>query len=699
MKPSHLPHVLLIFFFLLSACSTLTTSSPGTLPQSPPTSVSAPASPTLPAAEPSPTPSEPTATQAPIISPSPTPLSLPELSILLGEVNQENGISLDQGGDVDTKPVSVGNPALEARQTGNARALPAQDKNTIPDSYIQFQVDDRSIYAGDPTPHLRIEVEYLDVGRDGFHLQYDALPGNGDGLFKDSGAISKQNTGLFQTAVFNLCDANFANRDNGADFRLSDDADGAESFHQVRVIALPPGAATLSVDDYGANPFDDLPDSSAIQAVLDQTCSGATVQFTSASDDPAYQGYWIDKTLFLTGMSAKHDLTFTSSDPTRNARLRATADLKGYVVRLFARSRFGNSGDIDNITFSHIDVDGNRSARVCFGSDDVENGRDDNYGSWLPECSSNGDPWCTAGNIGMDGAFDPDDPAQNFTGSPGLWTTNIVVENLVDSQVECGSGLTVNGAAFTIRNVTIDTAGDHVHVKGCTLSDPDESNGAWSDGMTITGPGHTITQNTVINPSDIGIVFFGGKDMHITKNSIQVTSGKYGAFAGIAVHSWWIGDNSGLEISGNRIVSAGDEKCGGLHTGINLGPHMWGGACVASGLPGAIGNINKCEKEPDPPQGTRCSGKPCQVWTSISARYTLTLKDNYVSGAQINYLIEGLDLRGELIDENNLSETPRLSDWQAAKEGCDGVRWKAFDKVAHHPSLQGWTDLRIHCER
>ena len=78
---------------------------------------------------------------------------------------------------------------------------------------------------------------------------------------------------------------------------------------------------------------------------------------------------------------------------------------------------------------------------------------------------------------------------------------------------------------------------------------------------------------------------------------------------------------------------------------------------------------------------------------------TLLLQDNVVSGANINYLIEGFDNIGEFIDQNNISQTPQVSDWQAAKSGCNGVTWGALDKVAHHPSLAGYTDLRIHCER
>ena len=75
------------------------------------------------------------------------------------------------------------------------------------------------------------------------------------------------------------------------------------------------------------------------------------------------------------------------------------------------------------------------------------------------------------------------------------------------------------------------------------------------------------------------------------------------------------------------------------------------------------------------------------------------MTDNHVTGAHINYLIEGLIIEGQFIDENNTSITPRQSDWEAAGFGCNGVYWGPTDKVAHHPSLAGYTDIPIHCER
>ncbi|MCE9646056.1 MAG: right-handed parallel beta-helix repeat-containing protein [Chloroflexi bacterium] len=626
-------------------------------------------------------------------------VSLPALSITLQAANISQGITLDTGGDVDTEVISAGNPAQEARATGNGKALSGSG-NSIPDGYMQFNVDDSQLANGKPTSHVSVEVDYYDQGLDSFSLQYDALPGSGsDGLFAGGGSIFKTNTLTFKTAVFNLCDANFGNRDNGADFRISDNGDGRETIHAVRVMGLPDSASIVNVDDFGANPFDGQPDSGAIQSVLDSTCSGATIVFTSPANNPDYKGYLIDRTLFLTGMSAKHDLTFTSSDPNDHALLRASADLKGFVVRLFSRSRFSNAGDIDDINFGNIDVNGGRDVRVCLGPDQVINGVGDNWGSWLPECTVAGDPWCSPGNIGMDGALDNLDVTQDYQAHPSGWTTGVVVHDLVNSQAECGTALAFGGAAGTIQNVTIDTAGDHVHAPGCTYTDDDGDQTGWSDGITLFGPAHTVSNNTIINPSDVGIVYFGGKNTLIANNTIRVTQGNYGAFAGIALHPWSFGDVSGVQIMGNQVTSEGDTKCGGLHAGINLGPQMWGGACVSEATGAVYGNSAACSNEPDVSKVAACTSRKCQLWAYLPADGTLTMKDNTVTGANINYLVEGLDVLGQFIDRNNVSQAPRVSDWQAARSGCNGVTWGALDKVAHHPSLTGYTDLLIHCER
>ncbi len=72
----------------------------------------------------------------------------------------------------------------------------------------------------------------------------------------------------------------------------------------------------ISVDSCGADPWDDQPDSDAIQQCIDKAKSGDTVLFTSGIKQPGYQGYLIDKTIFLVLNYAKNDLLFTATDPT-----------------------------------------------------------------------------------------------------------------------------------------------------------------------------------------------------------------------------------------------------------------------------------------------------------------------------------------------------------------------------------------------
>lgn len=160
-----------------------------------------------------------------------------KLTILLGQDNQEQGLSLDDGGDVDTEVVWAGSPSLEARRTGNDQALPSPDGNDIPDFYMQFDADDSVIFANAPGTRLAIEVEYLDEGTDSFSIQYDAHSGGpfGDGRFKDTGNVMKTDSGEFRTVTFWIDDAHFANRDNGADFRIDDHGNGPEVIHRVAV--------------------------------------------------------------------------------------------------------------------------------------------------------------------------------------------------------------------------------------------------------------------------------------------------------------------------------------------------------------------------------------------------------------------------------------------------------------------------------
>ena len=148
---------IILCIFLLGACGPRATATPDIITPTvvPPTN----------------TPVSPTATTAH------TKGIFPSLSITLGANNDSQGITLDQGGDVDTIVELRGEPAVETRRSGNNLTLPASDGNDIPDSYLQFNVDDAQFYQGEPTSHVRVEVDYFDTGSDSFSLQYDAVSG------------------------------------------------------------------------------------------------------------------------------------------------------------------------------------------------------------------------------------------------------------------------------------------------------------------------------------------------------------------------------------------------------------------------------------------------------------------------------------------------------------------------------------------
>jgi hypothetical protein len=619
----------------------------------------------------------------------------------------DDGLSLDTGGDVDTEVVSVGSPPEWALLSGNGTAVSSSDGNDVEDYYVQFRIDDGFIYRGSPTSRVLIEIEYLDEGTDTFSIQYDAISGGGegDGRFKNTGVVVKTDSGEFRTAIFPLCDAYFGNRDNGADFRIADSADGAEIIRRVvvRLVSDSPGPVTIHVDSCGANPFDDQLDSEAIQTCIDRACSGDTVLFTSGVNSPGYQGYVIDRTVFLVRTAAKSGLTFSSTDPENHALLRATPDLLGFVVRLFARSGIGDAGNIDDITFSHIDLDGNRAERKCYGYDQVGNGIDDNWGSWVPECDVLDDPWCSPGTLAMAGHVDDRDPEQDYEANPERWSTGLVVRDVTAANTECGTALAFRGAASVIDSVVIDTAGDHVHGQGCVPTDPDEALAAWSDGITFSGPSILITNSLIMDASDIGIVTFGGRDTIIANNTIRARPGNNGMFAGIAVHPYEYGLISGFQVVGNQVINEGDTTCGGIHAGIDIGTHMWGAGCTNYANPNAVGDPGSCSSLSPPPGWMLCVvGQTCRVWGYIPAGETFTLVDNTVTGAQVNFLVEGLDVQGELVVSGNVSESPRMTDWFGSRDCTwDGITysWGALDFVAHDPTIEGWLDQRIYCER
>ena len=150
------------------------------------------------------------------------------------------GLILEHGGDVDVKMVALGRTGEKVFITGNGDVMPAVDGNVDPDCAMRFNIDDELIFAGKPTPKVKIEIEYLDNGTDTFNVQYDSFYGErSDGnIFTDSQIVTKTGSGEFKTAKIILNDAFFANRQYGGDFRIWDRFDGAETIRWVKVTLL-----------------------------------------------------------------------------------------------------------------------------------------------------------------------------------------------------------------------------------------------------------------------------------------------------------------------------------------------------------------------------------------------------------------------------------------------------------------------------
>ena len=159
-----------------------------------------------------------------------------------------------------------------------------------------------------------------------------------------------------------------------------------------------------------------------------------------------------------------------------------------------------------------------------------------------------------------------------------------------------------------------------------------------------------------------------------------------------------------MQVVGNRVTSRADTDCGGIHPGIDIGTHVSGGGCVGDANPTQVGRPGTCVHEPLPPQGGLCiGGTRCQAWAHVAQGASFTLRGSHVEGAQLNCVIEGLDLVGDLVEPGNTSGAPRMSDWEFAREGCPGTEnidtWGTIDRAAHHPSPASWTDQGGRCER
>jgi len=299
----------------------------------------------------------------------------------------------------------------------------------------------------------------------------------------------------------------------------------------VAGLLLVPGPA-FATNCSGANPNDNIPDSDALNACL---ANGGTITLA-----PGSPGYIIDKPLIV----SKAATQLISSAPPRLATLIAAPKLWGPVLK------FG--GGPWYMSAQYLKIDGNRPNRTGISS----------------KCST------TDRTMSSDVVF-YDNPHLTFS-------NNEVTRTL------CGSALTVSGFGITVTN-------NYIHDNGHGREAPDAAQPG-ADGITVgycrSG---TISGNSILDATDIGIVLFSSD--HCSVNHNTITQMYRHANMGIALHTRGPNDterHDGTVVSANQINGNGLLSFG-LSFGVHpVYPNSWvvGGTMTGNTVRGAYVNLD-----------------------------------------------------------------------------------------------------------
>ncbi len=126
------------------------------------------------------------------------------VSVLLGPINESDGLVHPSEGDGQTRP-----------ETRAGRACRALVSNGSLVRYAYFDVDDSFIHA--QRSAVDVTIEYFDEGNSSWWLEYDGI----DLAFTDSSRVLSTDTQTWRTHTFAISDATFGNRQQSRhDFRI-----------------------------------------------------------------------------------------------------------------------------------------------------------------------------------------------------------------------------------------------------------------------------------------------------------------------------------------------------------------------------------------------------------------------------------------------------------------------------------------------
>jgi parallel beta-helix repeat protein len=272
--------------------------------------------------------------------------------------------------------------------------------------------------------------------------------------------------------------------------------------------------ANVNTNCTGANPFDDVDDTLAIQACLDR---GGVVELS-----PGTPGHRISGEL---RMGSNTTLRSSGAAP---AILRADRDLP-IRERMLQTIGWPQNVTIDSIVFD--------------------------------------------GRNGIDRVATSADCREGMTGSNLILRgSGVVFRNSQSINVVCGSGMEIDAENMTIENNYFAFNG-----KGRLDPQSRAPALPWADGLTVWGcNGGTIRQNTFLDNTDLDLVIGATRDCIVTGNTIENNS--QFAFAGLGVANDFLssqltpGSHSGSQFTWNSIRASRANRIG---IGLLVGVHPW----------------------------------------------------------------------------------------------------------------------------
>ena len=280
----------------------------------------------------------------------------------------------------------------------------------------------------------------------------------------------------------------------------------------VQTVALCSGVQVVADGVTDAGP--------GIQQCINNTASGGTLQIPAGTYGIATQ-ILINKpfTLRTSGTSGSTQ----SCEAISCAILKATPSFNSSNGGFLAVV-----GPTDHVTIDHIVLDGNRSARL--------------FTTAASQCAAGNNTW----------GFNSRMSDCTFC----RFTYNVSKNTL------CGSGIEFRGNDGTITNNILRNNGQN------------SQNNMWSDGITIHFSDRaTVTNNTIVDSSDVGLVMGGARDANVSNNAISQPTQV--VFAGLSLDNFGAGtsgDYTNAVVTQNTIDCSAARNC---HFGINLGPHSW----------------------------------------------------------------------------------------------------------------------------